>query len=338
MNKNIKTDKKKKFSWKILIIFLVFEIIFTGVSGTLVLFYGPFENVKKTVVGMAMTTLTHQYIATTFLSRAQIQAILNTDKVEAVTQNNVDTIKDEITNNAIKHDANIERYDIQGAKFKGYLLIVKDPTRVKVGYTKKLNKEGELTSQIAKDNNAVAAINGGGFLDSSTDGLWTGTGGTPVGLLMSSGKTVYSDISGDNTKVDVMAITKQGILLVGNYTINQMKNLGVAEVISFGPALVVNGKGTIQSGDGGQGIAPRTAVGQTKDGSIILLAIDGRQVKSLGASLREVQNIMLKYGAINATNLDGGSSTTVYYDGDVINNPCDSLGERYVPSAIYVEP
>jgi exopolysaccharide biosynthesis protein len=338
MDKNKGHRKKIKFSWKTLIIFLAFEIVFTGVTGTLILFYGPFQNVKKTVVGMAMTTLTHQYIATTFLSKAQIAAILSTDKVEAATQNSVDSIKAEITSNATKHDTNIERYDIVGTKFKGYLLIIKDPTRVKVGYTKKLDKEGELTSQIAKDNNAVAAINGGGFLDSSTDGLWTGTGGTPVGLLMSNGKTIHSDIRGDDTKVDVMAITKDGILLVGTYTINEMKKLGVAEAISFGPALVVNGAGTIRSGDGGWGISARTAVGQRKDGAIMLLVIDGRQVKSLGASLREVQDIMLKYGAISATNLDGGSSATMYYDGDVINNPCDSLGERYVPSAIYVEP
>lgn len=134
-----------------------------------------------------------------------------------------------------------------------------------------------------------------------------------------------------------MAITDKGQLLVGSYSLNEMREKGVTEAISFEPALVVNGKGTIKSGDGGWGIAPRTAIGQTDDGSILFLVIDGRQTKSLGASLKDVQSIMLKYGAVNAINLDGGSSSTMYYEGEIINNPCDPLGERSIPSIVYVE-
>ena len=85
------------------------------------------------------------------------------------------------------------------------------------------------------------------------------------------------------------------------------------------------------------GIAPRTAIGQRKDGAILFLVSDGRQVRSIGATLKDVQDIMLEYGAYNATNLDGGSSPTMYYDGEVINNPCDPLGERSIPSVVYVE-
>ena len=99
-----------------------------------------------------------------------------------------------------------------------------------------------------------------------------------------------------------------------------------------------SGKSTIKSGDGGWGIAPRTAIGQRKDGAILMLVIDGRQTRSVGATLKDVQNTMLQYGAVNATNLDGGSSASMYYEGEVINNPSDPLGERSVPSAIYVKP
>ena len=119
-------------------------------------------------------------------------------------------------------------------------------------------------------------------------------------------------------------------------SLNDLKKFSVTEAVSFGPALVVNGQETIKSGDGGWGIAPRTAIGQRSDGAIILLAIDGRTAKSLGASLKDVQNIMIQYGAYNASNLDGGSSTSMYNDGSIINNPCNALGERAVPSAFIV--
>lgn len=125
--------------------------------------------------------------------------------------------------------------------------------------------------------------------------------------------------------------------MVGKYTLDEIKNLDIKEAVSFGPALVVNGKPMIKSGDGGWGIAPRTAIGQKADGTVIFLVIDGRAISSVGATLKDVQNIMLDYGAVNATNLDGGSSTTMYYKGKVINNPSNPLGERMVPTIFYAK-
>ncbi|OFI07028.1 hypothetical protein CLOACE_06140 [Clostridium acetireducens DSM 10703] len=329
--KNIK--KSKRFSIKIFILFIIFEIFITAITAPFIIFHGPFKNVKRTLVGSAMTTLSHQYIAKLFLSEEEINKILSEDKVDTILQNRNDMLK--FSN---KHDSKIERFDIDGKKFKGYMILIHDPTRVKVGFSTKLGIAGELTSQIAENNESIAAINGGGFSDKSSDGsTWTGTGGKPVGLLMSNGVIKHNDIKDENKKEDVMALTSSGMLLVGPHSLNEMKELGVKEAISFEPALVVNGQGTIKSGDGGWGIAPRTAIGQRKDGAILMLVIDGRQVRSVGATLKDVQDIMLEYGAYNATNLDGGSSSTMYYDGEVINNPCDPLGERAVPSVIYVK-
>lgn len=334
MKKRKLGEKSKKSIWKIVLEFLVFEFVFTGITAPFLIFHGPFKNVTRTVVGAAMTTLNHQYIAKLFLSNTEIKKILGENEIDNTKQQNIDFSK--FINN---HDNSIEREDISdGKKFNGYILIVHDPTRVKVGYSKKLGVAGELTSNIAKDKNAVAAINGGGFTDSSSENSkWTGTGGKPVGLLMNNGKIIYDDINNYKSKHEIMGITKEGQLLVGYHSINELKKLKISEAISFGPALVINGVGTIKSGDGNWGIAPRTAIGQRKDGAILLLVIDGRQSKSIGASLKDVQNIMIKYGAVNATNLDGGSSSTMYYEGEVINNPCDPLGERSVPSVIYVE-
>lgn len=337
MKKGKIEGKKKRLVWKLILYFILFEFIFTGMTAPFLVFYGPFENVKKTVVGAAMTTLSHQYIAKIFLSDSEIQKILSENKPKNIEKDD-SPLKFEN-----KHDSSIEREEISdGRKFKGYMLIIHDPTRVKVGYSKKLGVAGELTSQIAKDHNAVAAINGGGFTDSSSsdsDSKWTGTGGKPTGVLMSDGQIVANDITDpDDKSRGVMALTNKGELIVGHHSLNELKERNVTEAISFEPALVVGGEGTIKSGDGGWGIAPRTAIGQRSDGAILFLVIDGRQTKSIGASLKDVQNIMLQYGAVNATNLDGGSSSTMYYEGDVINNTCDPLGERSVPSAIYVKP
>jgi exopolysaccharide biosynthesis protein len=327
--------RKKKHWLRNLRFYLIFGLLFTLVTSPLILFYGPFNNVKKTIVGAAMTTLSHQWIAKTFLSDAQIKNILSEDTAQSVQQGT-----DKLIKFINAHDNTIERYNISnGIKFTGYVLIIKDPTRVKVGYSSKLGTEGELTSQIAQDNGAVAAINAGGFSDSSSgNAKWTGTGGKPTGLIMSNGVIKFNDVKNSDRKFDVTAITKKAQLLVGPHSLNDLKMLGVTDAVSFGPALVVNGQGTIKSGDGGWGIAPRSAIGQRSDGAIILLAIDGRTTKSLGASLKDVQNIMIQYGAFNASNLDGGSSTTMYNDGSIINNTCDALGERAVPSAFVVNP
>ena len=335
--KKIKNRKKtKKSTSALVILFILFEFIFTAITGPFVAYYGPFKNVRSTVVGAAMTTLKTQWVATLFLSDERIKQIMNEQKVETIVQDNLDD-----GNSGVKvenkNDNSIERYDITGKKFKGYILVINDPTRIKVGYSSKLGKEGELTSEIAKDNNAIAAVNGGGFTDEASGSLWTGTGANPAGVIMSGGKIVYNDIRSENEKRDVVALTNSGKLLVGPHTIKEMKKIGVTEAVSFGPAMIVNGKKTINNGDGGWGIAPRTAIAQRKDGAIILLVIDGRQVNSIGATLREVQDILYEYGAYNATNLDGGSSSTLFYDDEIINNPCDSLGERSVPSIIYVE-
>jgi len=335
MGTNNISRRKKNHKLRNFIFYLIFGAVFTGVTAPLIIFHGPFTIVKKTIVDASMTTLSHQWIAKLFLSDAEIQKIRSEDTIQVVQQGN---------NNIIKfinsHDNSIERYNISnGIKFTGYALIIKDPTRVKVGYSNKLGTQGELTSQIAQDNGAIAAVNAGGFSDSSsTNTKWTGTGGKPTGIIMSNGNIKFNDITSSNKKIDITAITNKAQLLVGPHSLNDLKTLGVTEAVSFGPALVVNGQGTIKSGDGGWGIAPRTAIGQRTDGAIILLAIDGRTTKSLGASLKDVQNIMLQYGAYNASNLDGGSSTTMYNNGSIINNPCNALGERAVPSAFIVNP
>lgn len=325
--------KNKKVSGKTLIMFLLFEFIFTACTFPFLLLYGPFNNAKSTYVGAAMTSMTHQYLATWFLSEEKINKILGNNSTEATDET---TNASEINIPKVKDDT-IEFYELaDNPKFTGYYLVVKDPTRVKVGHTTKLNEEGQTTSQIAENYNAVAAVNGGAFVDQSSTSQWTGNGGIPSGIVMSGGEVVHNDL-GECNKTELLAIDKQGVMIVGKYSIDDLKERKIQEALSFGPTLVVNGKMTPMSGDGGWGIAPRTAIGQRQDGAIILLVIDGRGVGSLGATLKETQEIMYQLGAVNAMNLDGGKSTTLYYDGEVRNTPSNSMGERAIPTAIIVK-
>ncbi|BCZ48335.1 hypothetical protein psyc5s11_44020 [Clostridium gelidum] len=325
--------KAKRFSTLTVVSFFIFELLFTACIFPFILLYGPFENAKSTYVGAAMTSMNHQYLAKWFLSDEKIAKIMG--------QNSTETT-DETTNTAqidipkVK-DETIEYYKItDNPKYTGHYLVIKDSTRVKIGYTSKLKEEGETTSQIAENNDAIAAINGGGFTDKSSNQDWTGTGGLPIGIIMSGGKVVYNDLEKDK-ETDLLAINKEGVMLVGKYSIEKLQELGAQEALSFGPSLVINGKMTPMSGDGGWGIAPRTVIGQSKDGAIILLAIDGRGASSLGATLKEAQEVIYKLGAVNAMNLDGGKSTTMYYDGEIINTPSFSMGERSIPTAIIVK-
>lgn len=330
---NLNTEKSqrtaKKSNKKNIVVFLIFEFFFLCVTTPFFIFYGPFEGVKRTVVGASWNTLRHQYIAKFFLSDAAIARILGSAYAVDPTENGeqIQTLKF-----GNSHDEKIDIYNIDGGDFEGKLMVVHDPLRIALGYSSQIPKSGETTSTIAKKNGAIAAINAGGFLDKG----WTGTGGAPMGFIIHDGKVVYNTVKNENTRQDTIAFTKDGMLIVGKHSMSQLKEYGVREGVSFGPPLIVNGKPTISSGDGGWGIAPRTAIGQKETGEVLLLVIDGRSLNSFGATLKDAQDILLNYGAVNAANLDGGSSTTMYFNGSVINKPSDKLGERTVPSAFIV--
>lgn len=325
-----KNKKSKKSVFITVLGYFLFGLIFTACTFPFLLLYGPFENAKRTYVGAAMGSMNTQYLATWFLSDKKIASIIGNPSAQTGDETtNISQVK--IQNN---HDDTIEPYKIDdNPKYKGYYLLIKDPTRVKIGISSKLETEGEATSEIAKNNGAVAAVNGGAFVD-KTSVEWTGTGAFPDGIVISDGKKVWNSLEPDG-KTDLFGITKGGVLIVGKYSENQLKELGVREALSFGPVLIINGKKTNITVDGG--IAPRTAIGQKEDGTIILMVIDGRSLTSLGATYTEVQEIMCKLGAINAINLDGGKSTTMYYDEDIINTPSNSMGERTIPTAVIVK-
>lgn len=322
--------RKKKSKFKSFLVFLLFEFVFLSVTTPLLVFYGPFNNVKCTITGVLWNSYTLKNVARAFLSDKAIANILG----DGYAISNVNTEDIKLLNFGVHHTDKTELFDIESSNFNGKLLVVEDPTRIKVGYSNQIPRAGQTTSAIAKRNGAVAAINGGGFIDTK----WAGTGGAPLGFIISEGKYISGESKDKTTKRDTIAFTDEGMLIVGKHSLNDLEKYKVKEAISFGPPLIVNGKPTIKNGDGGWGISPRTVIGQRADGAVLLLVIDGRSIKSYGATLKEAQDIMLEKGAVNAANLDGGSSATMYYDGKVINTPSDALGERSVPSVFMVMP
>jgi exopolysaccharide biosynthesis protein len=306
------------------ICFLVFNILFFVVTCPFVVMFGPFRNIKTAALG-AVGTSKHQYLLRYIgMSQQELNKLYKQvagpgGETTGVTVNN-------------KNDNTVALKQVSSSRFKGYILEVNDPTRVRLGITPSLGTKGELTSEIARDNGAIAAVNAGGFDDPSG----TGTGKTPYGVIIHNDIPVWGGNTEDN--VDLIGLDDNGVLVTGSYTMDAIAAMNIRDGVSFGPTLIKNGEKLVTSAENANwSISPRTAIGQKQDGTILLLVIDGRQINSPGATLLDVQNILYDEGAWTAANLDGGSSTTMYYQGKVINHPCDLLGERLVPTAFIVK-
>ena len=318
-----KKNRLRQLLTGMLSLFLIFGLCFWGFLYAPI---QPFEMLRNLWVTSAMTTMNHQYLATYLFSEDEIQQIMDNNKATDLGNSHPSNIKVLGTGN----NTGTELIDISRKGFKGYLLKVKNPGRVKVATTRYLGEKGERAEDIAKENGAVAVINGGAFDDPQGNG----NGGRPLGILISGGHILNKD---SVSAFDIIGLSKDNVMVLGRYTLNQIKQMGIRDAVSFSPFLVVDGKPAITRGDGGWGIAPRTAIGQTRDGSILMLVIDGRQIGSLGATLKDVQDIMLEYGAYNVGNLDGGASTVLYYNGKIVNHPSSQYGERHAPSFFIVK-
>jgi len=344
-----KTDDGKKLSLpkKILLISSITFVTLTG--GGLFLLYGPWSYFRELLITTAMTTLSHQYLATWFYSDETIAEVLeknrvaNTSDISDLNQISIKKFNKNFKNYANKYEEQIlkknnenDQYkliEISGTSYKGYLVAVYDPTKIDIVHSKYLGHMGQLITEMAKENDALVAINGGGFYDPEGKSY----GGIPTGLTIKDGEVLYDFKSGGIGRV--IGFTKDHKLILGNMTLEQAKANNVTDAIEFGPYLIINGTPTKIYGNGGWGYGPRTAIGQRKDGIILMLVIDGRRTHSIGASIKDIQDIMIRYGAYNAANLDGGSSSTLVIEDKVINTPvaATSSGMRNIPNAIILK-
>lgn len=322
-----------------LIVSKVFTILFSlGTLGILVvmfLLYGPYAGFREWLVTTAMTTMTHQYFATWFYDEQTINYILDknriietdeitdTNAINVGASNEVTEYENEYERAILERDPKNNDYkiiEIDEKKFDGYLVAVYDASRVKTVVTENLGKSGQYLTTMAKDNDALIAINGGGFNDPN----FNSTGGQPLGITVTDGEYVttakYSESGG------IIGFTEDDKLVLGKMSLSEAKEQGIRDAVTFGPFLIVNGKASEVLGNGGWGTAPRTAIAQRKDGIVLFLVLNGRTVSKPGADMDDLIEVLERYGAYNAANLDGGTSSVLVVNDTIVNDPIDSTG------------
>ncbi len=230
---------------------------------------------------------------------------------------------------AIDEEQGILIIKIKEDNFVARMAIVKNPAQVKLGLAENFGSYGSSMERLVKSNGAILGVNASGFVD--PNGM--GNGGKAYGLVISDGKMHQKMINEGNR---VIALDYHNRLNIGKFdTLSSFR-----DAVEFKPALIINGEKLV-SGSAGWGIQPRTVIGQTAKGEILLLIVDGRAPGySIGATLGECANIMESYGAVQACNLDGGSSSIMYYNGREISKPSAANKEkgRAVPNGFLVLP
>lgn len=305
----------------------------------LVIAKGPSPSAKKLFVSTVKETSAIGFLANWYYTDEEIEDYLGSfrsNTTEEVTNAELVQIKpagEETAEEGGEATPATELIDVTGSTYKGKLLKIKDPSRVYVGISGQYGPdyEGKRVLDMAATYGAVAALNAGGFED--LNGV--GNGGTPLGIVISQGEFRWGGL---DTMYELIGFDSNNILHVGNMTGQQAKDLGIRDAVQFGPMLIVNGKPLNETEPLGGGFNPRSAIGQTADGTVLLLCIDGRQASSLGATYDDLISIMLQHGAVNAANLDGGSSSHMIYNGEIIT-VCSSLyGPRKMPTCWLVAP
>lgn len=330
-----KDNKKRKKNNKIRTFFtIMFNFGTIGIITVLVLLYGPWAGFRNWLVTTAMTTMTHQYFATWFYDDNVINDILNNNKVVEngdstnadlinVTYGKTEKYENEYERQILERDEANNDYkiiEIEGKGYSGYLVAVYDPSRIKTVVTAKLGTSGQYLTTMAKNNDALLAINGGGFNDPN----FNSTGGSPLGITVTSGKYVTTFSYGGSG--GIIGFTEDDKLVLEKCSLSKAKSLGIRDAVTFGPFLIVNGVQSKVLGNGGWGDAPRTVIGQRKDGIVLFLVLDGRKAGKMGADMDDLIEVMLRYGAYNAANLDGGTSSVLVVNNTIVNDPIDSTG------------
>ena len=344
------TTKKKMPIWKKIIITLVI-LITLGIITVLTLFYGPISTFRDWWITTAMTTMSHQYLAEWFFDEETINEVLSKNQIEETEETTDSSLiviekteeeeveveieyeneyeKQLFAKNLDKEEYNIyaegEGYriiEIDGKGYTGYLAAIYNPSNIKVSTSKYIGRMGQYLVDISKENDAIIAINGGGFLDENSKG----NGSTPLGIVISEGKL----IANNNNTVGggLVGFDQDNKLVVGKMSVSEAKEKGIRDAVTFAPFLIVNGEPSKIKGNGGWGTAPRTAIGQRQDGTVLLLVLDGRRLTKPGASIKDLIEIMQNYGAYNAANLDGGTSTAMTYNHKLVNDPIDASGNH----------
>lgn len=315
--KKVLSSIGKAFSFLgVTIAMVLVSLIFTIV----LICHGPSESAKELFATTILETGQLKFLANVFLSKDEIQAIVD--------KNSLQDMQEEIDTNLIKTEVNkekklIEIEKVSGNNFEGTMMIVNDPSKISLATTYPWGEYGKELGVIVDEANAIAGVNGGIYYSSGNKG------GRPYGVTVSNGE--IQDISLGLTGLYLIGFDEDNLLRIINLEgMNKdsvkklVKDEKIRDAISFQEEasdknnhfvkLIINGEKRELNGMG-SGANPRTAIGQRKDGSVLILVTDGRGKNGhLGATASDLIEIMAEYGAMNAANLDGGSSSSLYYN------------------------
>lgn len=322
--------RKKKGFFRTLSKVLLFLLLLIVAGGVWLLYAPSAKNLRYTIADTLITTQHRQWAQYIIGEEELKERVANYNNLFEHMGDERDTHTIH-TPPAQEDKPLVQIEQISGAGYSGYVMTVNDPTKIRLGIPSRTGS-GEKVTSMVKRLGAIAGVNGGGFADPN----WKGNGFKPIGVVISQGKLYYNGLGGKKS-TQIVGIDRKGKMIAGNYTLDELSKMNIEEAVTFQPRIIVNGKGLIKNAADGWGIAPRTAMGQREDGAIIFVVIDGRQPGySIGANLYDVQKIMLEHGAVIAANLDGGSSTVLVKDNEIVNKPSSQYGERYLPTAFLV--
>lgn len=295
-------------------------------------FYGPIKDVRTWWINTSMNTMSHKYFAYIFYNEDMINETMNENYYIPLTEEvDLDSI---IIDTSIKHtfeneydeqilsrdegNNDYKKIDIKVGKYDAFLVAIYDPSRVSVITKAKLGTGayGENMVSMCKRTKSQVCINAGRF----KQGKDLLSSDFPSGYVIKNGEIVWA--SNAKKKGELIGFNKDNKLVLTKATGAEALEMGIRDAVEFGPYLIINGKPMETVGNGGSGNAPRVAIAQRKDGIVLFLVTNTKYFYS-GPTFSEMIEVLQKYGAYNAANLDGGSSATLVIENKLINTPRD---------------
>ena len=324
--------KKKGSGWFGRFVRRFFLVLFTIVllaAGALVLllnlvFNGPSPAMQEILTMSLIEASATKWVPALFIGEervAEIRTSVGAELPQDVSTSTKVTIQ---KNNAItatsdeweKYPDGIRIERLSGDTYNAHVMIVRDPSTVYMGTSTEKYSTAipgkRITEMMDANPNAIAAVNAGAFFDDGTAS--NAVGSHPLGLVMAGGQCVWS--SGQQPGLQGFAgFNDENILVVSKKNLSkaEAEELKIRDGCCFGPVLLMDGEPNLEAYNNNSGYNPRTAIGQRADGAVIFVCIDGRQAASLGGTYADIINIMVEYGAVNACNMDGGSSSVMMY-------------------------
>ena len=333
-NVTVKQSKKKKKKGGLFgrIVRRFFLLLFTVIILLVVdlclvmnlVFNGPSEAACE-VLTMSLTEASAtKWVPGLFMGDervAEIRASVNIELPDDITDTsqvviNMDSALGSSSDEWANYPDGIRIESYAGNTFNAHIMIVRDPSRVYMGTSSDTFSTSipgkRITEAMESTPDAIAAINAGAFYDDGTSSSIVGS--VPAGVVFAGGELRWDAYHSLVPQKGFAGFNEDNILIVAkSMTAAEAEAQGIRDGCEFGPVLIMNGEINMDAYNTNSGYNPRTAIGQRADGTVIFVCIDGRQANSLGGTYKDVIDIMIEYGAVNACNMDGGSSSVMLY-------------------------